>query len=88
LTQIATLPPGSQRDLHDPYAERSRAADIVIGAVLIIIVGLGIAWYFGKLDRQLPQRMRSVAVLGTNAPAYTPPTNSVPANAGTNAPGK
>jgi hypothetical protein len=86
LTQTATLPPGSQRDLRDPYAERSRVVEMVIAIVLIIVIGLGIAWYLGKLDRQLPQRMRSVTVFGTNAPAYTPTTNSVPVATGTNAP--
>ncbi len=86
LTQTATLPPGSQRDLRDPYAHKSQVVEIVVALVLIIIIGLGIAWYFGGLDRQLPQKMRSTTVLGTNAPAYTPPANSVPAHAGTNAP--
>jgi hypothetical protein len=88
LTKIATLPPGSQRDLRDPYAEKKSPWPIVI--VLAIIIGLGIAWYLGKLDQQLPVRVRSVTVLGTNAPAYVPPapTNSVPAVTGTNAPAK
>jgi hypothetical protein len=84
LTQTATLPPGSQRDLRDPYAERSRVAEIVIVIVLIIIIGLGIAWYLGKLDRVLPPKAQSVSVLGTNAPAYTPPP--APVATGTNAP--
>lgn len=86
LTQTATLPPGSERDLRDPYAHKSQIAEIVVALVLIIIVGLGLAWYFGKLDCQLPQKIRSTTVFGTNAPAYTAPTNSVPVNAGTNAP--
>jgi len=86
LTQTATLPPGSQRDLRDPYAHKSRVVETVVAIVLIIIVGLGLAWYFGGLDRQLPQKMRSTTVLGTNAPAYTPPTNTIPAHVGTNAP--
>lgn len=86
LTQTATLPPGSQRDLRDPYADKSRAAEIAIVIVLIVIVGFGIAWYFGKLDPLLTQKMRSVTVLGTNAPAYTPRTNSVTAATGTNTP--
>ncbi|HXC37277.1 MAG TPA: hypothetical protein VNV43_15480 [Candidatus Acidoferrales bacterium] len=83
LTQTATLPPGSQRDLRDPYAERSRVVETIIIIVLIIIIGLGIAWYLGKLDRVLPPKAKSVTVLGTNAPAYTPPP--APAT-GTNAP--
>lgn len=83
LTQTATLPPGSQRDLRDPYAEKSRRIEIILAIVLIILIGLGISWYLGKLDGTLPKSMTSVSVLGTNAPAYTPPTNSVPL---TNAP--
>jgi hypothetical protein len=86
LTKIATLPPGSQRDLTDPYADKKNPWPIAI--VLVILIGLGIAWYYGKLDQQLPTGMKSVSVLGTNAPAYVPPapTNSVPAVTGTNAP--
>jgi hypothetical protein len=85
LTQMATLPPGSQRDLRDPYRAKSQIAEIVVAIVLIVIVILGITWYLGKLDRGLPPKMRSVTVLGTNAPAYTPPPNPSAA-AGTNAP--
>jgi hypothetical protein len=84
LTKVATLPPGSQRDLFDPYAEKKQMWPIPV--LLIIIVGLGAAWYFGKLDKQLPAQMRSVTIMGTNAPAYIPPvpTNSVPPLTGTN----
>jgi hypothetical protein len=88
LTQIATLPPGSQRDLRDPYRGKSWIVETIVAAVLIIIVILGVVWYLGKLDRVLPAKMQSTRVLGTNAPAYTPPKNSVPAPAGTNAPAK
>ena len=86
LTKVATLPPGSQRDLMDPYADKKSPWPIAI--VLVILIGLGIAWYYGKLDQQLPTGMKSVSVLGTNAPAYVPPTptNSVPAVTATNAP--
>ena len=86
LTQVATLPPGSQRDLTDPYAEKKSPWGIMIA--LVIIIGLGIAWYFGKLDNNLPKGIQSVTVMGTNAPAYKPPvpTNSVPATVTTNAP--
>jgi hypothetical protein len=86
LTKVATLPPGSQRDLVDPYMEKKQVWPIPV--LLIIIIGLGIAWYYGKLDQQLPTGMRSVSVMGTNAPAYVPPTptNSAPAVMVTNAP--
>jgi hypothetical protein len=86
LTQIATLPPGAQRDLRDPYREKSRVVEIVAIIVLVVVIGLGLAWYLGAFDKQLPPKMRSVSVLGTNAPAYTAPTNPAPNGAGTNAP--
>ena len=85
LTQTATLPPGSQRDLRDPYAAKSQVVEIVTVLVLIVAVILGLAWYRGKLDSVLPQKAQSTTILGTNAPAYTPPTSSVPNSAGTNA---
>jgi hypothetical protein len=86
LTQIAELPPGSQRDLHDPFAEKkSPWPKIILILILLLAVAFGF-WYFGKLDDQLPSGMRSTSVLGTNAPAYTPPTNSIPPVISTNAP--
>lgn len=84
LTQIAKLPPGSQRDPRDPYEHRTRRVGIVAIVVLLVAIGLGIAWYLGKLDGALPHKMRSVIVLGTHAPAYLPPTNSIAAPTGTN----
>jgi hypothetical protein len=71
LTQVATLPPGSQRDLVDPFAEKRRPWGLYI--TLLVLIVLGACWYFGKLDRVMPGKLKSVSVLGTNAPAYTPP---------------
>jgi hypothetical protein len=76
LTQIATLPPGSQRDLHDPFAEKKSPWPKIITVLVVLLVISG-CWYFGKLDKVLPGKVRSVSVLGTNAPAYVAPTNSV-----------
>jgi hypothetical protein len=76
LTQIATLPPGSQRDLHDPFAEKKSPWPKIV-AVLGVLALIGGVWYFGKLDKILPGKVRSVSVLGTNAPAYVEPTNSI-----------
>jgi len=79
LTQVATLPPGSQRDMADPFAEKKKPWWLYI--LLLAIVVLGISWWLGKLDRLLPHGARSTTVLGTNAPAYVPPgtiTNAVP----------
>ena len=84
LTGVATLPPGSQRDLVDPFAEKKRPWGLYI--TLAAIVVLAICWYLGKLDRALPGPAKSTSVLGTSAPAYVPPqgltiTNLPPAAA-------
>ena len=78
LTQIARLPPGSQRDLQDPYAERQRPWKLYL--FLAVVLGLALGWYVGKLDGVLPAKVKSTTVMGTNAPAYKP---TLP---GTNAP--
>jgi hypothetical protein len=85
LTQIATLPPGSQRDLVDPFAEKKSPWPKIIFA-LIVLAAIGGAWYFGKLDKVLPGKIQSTEVLGTNAPVYVAPTNAIPAVISTNAP--
>ena len=74
LTQIAVLPPGSQRDLVDPFAEKKSPWPKII-AVLVVLVVAGGCWYCGKLDEVLPGKIKSTTVLGTNAPAYVAPTN-------------
>ena len=78
LTQIATLPPGSQRDMVDPYAEKKSPWPGIILVLLVIIAILSGLWYFGKLDGSLPKPVQSISVLGTNAPAWVPPTNPPP----------
>jgi hypothetical protein len=85
LTQIAKLPPGSKRDLHDPFADKqSPWPKIIVALVILAVIGGG--WYYGKLDRVLPPKARSTEVLGTNAPAYVAPTNEIPPVVSTNAP--
>ena len=85
LTQIAVLPPGAQRDLVDPFAEKKKPWALYV--TLLVIAGilfLALGWYLGKLDGVLPLKLKSVGVLGENAPAYvmpaTPPltTTNVP----------
>jgi hypothetical protein len=76
LTQIATLPPGSQRDLVDPFAEKKSPWPKIF-FVLIVLAVIGGGWYFGKLDKFLTKKIQSTEVLGTNAPAYVAPTNSI-----------
>jgi hypothetical protein len=70
LTNISKLPPGAQRDLLDPYAEKRIPWKLYL--FLVIVLGLALGWYLGKLDCVLPAKVRSVSVMGTNAPAYQP----------------
>jgi hypothetical protein len=74
LTNIAKLPPGTQRDLFDPFAEKRRPWKLwLLG---IALLGLAVAWWQGKLDPYVPIQIRSTTVLGTNAPAYKPPVSN------------
>lgn len=70
LTQMAVLPPGSQRDLVDPFAEKRKPWGLYAALVVVLLLAGG--WYLGKLDKVLPGKIKSTTVLGTNAPAYTP----------------
>jgi hypothetical protein len=88
LTQIATLPPGSQRDLVDPFAEKKSPWPKII-AMLAVLAVIGGCWYCGKFDKVLkilPCKITSVEVLGTNAPAYVAPMNTIPEVVPTNLP--
>jgi hypothetical protein len=87
LTGVAALPPGSQRDMVDPFAEKKRPWGLYVSlAVILVLAG---CWYFGELDHILPPKARSTSVLGTctNAPAAAKPpaalntTNSAKAEA-------
>jgi len=71
LTDLPVLPPGAKRSSHDPYAEKGRPWKLYI--TLLVIVALAIGWYLGKLDRYVPEPMRSTSVLGASAPAAPPP---------------
>ena len=67
LTNLAALPPGAKRSLDDPYADKRapwRLYTFVIGVVL-----LAGTWYVGRLDRYLPNPVKSTTVLGINAPS-------------------
>ena len=71
LTKVATLPPGSERQLEDPFAEKSRPWGFYI--TVLVILGLALGWYLGKLDAYLPAGGKSTTVLGVNAPGYVAP---------------
>jgi hypothetical protein len=77
MTRLPALPPGASRDFTDPFAERSRPWGFYL--VLLVLIALGGLWYFGKLDRYLPEQVQSVEVLGDAAPAKEQPAPSEPA---------
>jgi hypothetical protein len=52
LTGLAALPPGSKRDLRDPYAERHTGRNIVLG-VMVILTAFAL-WYFGVIEKVVP----------------------------------
>ncbi|MGO8764006.1 MAG: hypothetical protein ACLQSR_02590 [Limisphaerales bacterium] len=83
LTKIATLPPGSQRDLVDPFAEKKNPWGLYLA--LIILVALALGWYLGKFDRALPVKFKTTTIFTTNAWDYVAPANSTPTGS-TNAP--
>jgi hypothetical protein len=51
LTRIAVLPPGAQRDLMDPFAEKKRPWGWYFTILIILLLALG--WALGKFDRVL-----------------------------------
>ena len=53
LTGIAVLPPGSKRDLIDPYAEKRGHWYLIAAVAVLIAAALGL-WYFGVAERILP----------------------------------
>ncbi len=71
LTELAKLPPHSLRTTHDPFADKKPAWKLKL--FLLVLVILGGTWYVGKLDKYLPESIRSIEVLGTHAPAYKSP---------------
>jgi hypothetical protein len=48
LTGIAKLPPGSSRDLIDPYAEDNRKRNLIIVLIVLAIIAAGL-WKSGLL---------------------------------------
>jgi hypothetical protein len=53
LTQIPKLPPGSHRDLVDPFAESHAGRNRFIAIVILLIVLLA-CWYFGLVEKVVP----------------------------------
>jgi hypothetical protein len=53
LTGTPKLPPGSHRDLIDPFAESHTGRNRTIAIVIVLLALLG-AWYFGLVHRAIP----------------------------------
>jgi hypothetical protein len=77
LTKEAELPEDSERDLSDPFAEEPHPWRFYL--FVLVLLGLAFGWYVGKLDQYLPLVVRSVTVLGENAPAYVAPERAAAA---------
>jgi hypothetical protein len=71
LTELAKLPPHSLRTMHDPFADTQVKWKLKVFVLILAI--LGGTWYVGKLDKYLPESIRSIEVLGAHAPAYVAP---------------
>jgi hypothetical protein len=84
LTQVAVLPPGSRRELRDPFAEKHRPWKLYF--FLLLLATTLLLWYTGRLDRHLPEGIRAHAVLGSLSPAEPLPTPTPPAPAAMPAP--
>jgi hypothetical protein len=67
LTQVAVLPPGSRRELRDPFAEKHRPWKLYF--FLLLLATTLLLWYKGSLDRHLPEGIRAYTVLGSLSPA-------------------
>jgi hypothetical protein len=77
LSSVARLPAGSRRETGDRYAEKGFPWKTVL--FLLLLIYAGSRWYRGAFDRVLPERVRSINVLGSWAPA-APPSPAAPAS--------
>ena len=74
LTGIAALPPGSPRDLVDPFAEKKRPWKLYI--TLAVLFLLALAWADGKFDGFLPDNLTSSWVIKGKKPTQPDSTDS------------
>lgn len=68
LTGVAVLPPGSPRDLVDPFAEKKRPWKLYITLVVILCVAL--SWVTGEFDHFLPVNLTSSWVIRGIKPSH------------------
>ncbi len=80
MTELATIPRGSERSLSDPFADKSPPWRLYL-FLIILLIAAG-TWYIGRFDSYLPDSIRSTSVLGKHAPAYKPAAATPPSGAG------
>jgi hypothetical protein len=61
LTDVAKLPKNAERSMKDPYAEKRSPWRVYFFLVALLV--LAAVWYTGRLDRFLPERVKSAHVL-------------------------
>ena len=81
LTAIAELPPGSTRDLVDPFEETRRPWKLYLA--LVVVASLGWQWSTDKLEEHIPEVLKHryhfpKKDAGAKADPAKPETNSVP----------
>jgi len=86
LTQVATLPPGAERDLADPFAEKKRPWALYITLLVILVVAA--SWALGKFDSFLPEKATSSWVIHGKAAEPQPPPLPAPEKPGPAEPAK
>ena len=77
LTRVAVLPPGAQRDLVDPFAEKKRPWKFYTFLLILLLVVLG--WLLGKFDDVLPDALKSSQVLHRTPPTASSSSTPAPA---------
>lgn len=76
LTTVASLPPGSGRDLADPFEEKRAPVKRAVAAVAaIVLAGL---WVTGYLDAFLPKVIKHSTVMADTTAVEAPATAAVP----------
>lgn len=82
LTQVAVLPPGSRRELRDPFAEKRASWPAYAAAAALL--SLGVFWFSGRADPFLPNGAKrshyfKPATANGETIANTPPSTPPPA---------
>ena len=79
LTQVAVLPPGSQRNLVDPFAEEHKGRKWTIAIVAVLLIGLGCYLWFYKIKPAQEAKAKAAAAAATNSVTAAATNAPVPA---------